>query len=284
MLGIINLWNRVSIFWFFVLKELVGLHHHAFFRTHRLSNQIKWYRATEGLPANHVNTIVQDSSGFIWIGTNLGVCRFDGYSFSRFKSPNKKFSNSVVLSMCLDSTNRGLWIAEDEGVFHVAQDGKVTELLQLSDGKLRSLIGTSSILLDARKRLWIGTSEGCYSIHPSEDWRRVTGRTGYIVINARSMSYYRTRDEIWTCANRRKILCYNIQTNSSFTLDPFGYIPQSSMQDYILTMISNPVTGGVWISTTTGLISIADDSMRTTVIPKSNLIQAADILRERVLS
>lgn len=111
------------------------------------TNQIKWYRATEGLPANHVNTIVQDSSGFIWIGTNLGVCRFDGYSFSRFESPNKKFSNSVVLSMCLDSTNRGLWIAEDEGVFQVAQDGKVTELLQLSDGKLRSLIGTSSILL-----------------------------------------------------------------------------------------------------------------------------------------
>lgn len=235
------------------------------------TNQIKWYRATEGLPANHVNTIVQDSSGFIWVGTNLGVCRFDGYSFSRFESPNKKFTNSVVLSMCLDSTNRGLWIAEDEGVFHVAQDGKVTELLQLSDGKLRSLLGTSSILLDAQKRLWIGTSEGCYSIHPSEGWRCVTGRTGYPVINARCMSYYRTRGEIWTCVNRRIILCYNIQTNSSFTLDPFEYIPESSMQDYILTMISNPVTGGVWISTTTGLISIADDSMRTTVIPTRDI-------------
>ncbi|WP_294544112.1 helix-turn-helix domain-containing protein [uncultured Bacteroides sp.] len=33
---------------------------------------------TEGLPGNGIGAIKKDLSGFIWIGTNLGICRFDG--------------------------------------------------------------------------------------------------------------------------------------------------------------------------------------------------------------
>lgn len=34
-----------------------------------------------GLSSNQVFDIVQDSLGFVWMGTASGLCRFDGYSF-----------------------------------------------------------------------------------------------------------------------------------------------------------------------------------------------------------
>lgn len=32
----------------------------------------------EGLPSNTVGAIKKDATGFIWIGTRSGLCRFDG--------------------------------------------------------------------------------------------------------------------------------------------------------------------------------------------------------------
>jgi signal transduction histidine kinase/ligand-binding sensor domain-containing protein/DNA-binding response OmpR family regulator len=40
----------------------------------------------DGLPGSSINTIIQDSLDFIWIGTNDGLCRFDGENFKIFKS------------------------------------------------------------------------------------------------------------------------------------------------------------------------------------------------------
>ena len=41
---------------------------------------MNYYNITtfEGLPSNTVNAIKKDASGFIWIGTKVGLCRFDG--------------------------------------------------------------------------------------------------------------------------------------------------------------------------------------------------------------
>ena len=44
------------------------------------SSPMNYYNITtfEGLPSNTVNAIKKDASGFIWIGTKVGLCRFDG--------------------------------------------------------------------------------------------------------------------------------------------------------------------------------------------------------------
>ena len=44
---------------------------------HNLRN----YTVDDGLSSNHVYGIVQDSIGFIWFGTDNGLCRFDGCEF-----------------------------------------------------------------------------------------------------------------------------------------------------------------------------------------------------------
>ena len=72
----------------------------------------------EGLSNNQVNSIVQDHDGFIWIGTNDGLNRYDGYKVRSFyQMPGVKNSlifNGVSNLVC-DHKN-GLWICTSEGI------------------------------------------------------------------------------------------------------------------------------------------------------------------------
>ena len=43
------------------------------------------YSIQQGLSNNKIHCILQDNKGWMWIGTSLGVCRFDGYNFTVFK-------------------------------------------------------------------------------------------------------------------------------------------------------------------------------------------------------
>jgi ligand-binding sensor domain-containing protein len=46
-----------------------------------LERKIEIFTTIDGLPDNCINAIQKDSKGFIWIATNNGLTRFDGYNF-----------------------------------------------------------------------------------------------------------------------------------------------------------------------------------------------------------
>ena len=43
------------------------------------------FKIHDGLPSGYVTEIIEDQYGFIWIGTNGGLSRFDGYSFTNYR-------------------------------------------------------------------------------------------------------------------------------------------------------------------------------------------------------
>ena len=54
------------------------------------------------VPNNTVNAIVQDSLGFIWIGTNDGLCRYDGKQFKVYREGaalQQTVSNNFIQSL-----------------------------------------------------------------------------------------------------------------------------------------------------------------------------------------
>jgi ligand-binding sensor domain-containing protein len=44
----------------------------------------KSYSTSDGLPSRYINTIFQDRDGAMWFGTDKGVARFDGVTFTTF--------------------------------------------------------------------------------------------------------------------------------------------------------------------------------------------------------
>jgi ligand-binding sensor domain-containing protein len=69
----------------------------------------KQYNKLNGLSADEIYDIVQDSSHFIWIGTNTGLFRFDGKKFTQFTTVDGLPSNEVI-KLFVDKSNK-LWIA-----------------------------------------------------------------------------------------------------------------------------------------------------------------------------
>ena len=65
-----------------------------------------------GLSSNQVFDIVQDSLGFVWMGTASGLCRFDGYSFYNYPvvGVGEDKVNGQAGTLFIDRTNQLLWI------------------------------------------------------------------------------------------------------------------------------------------------------------------------------
>jgi two-component sensor histidine kinase/ligand-binding sensor domain-containing protein len=70
---------------------------------HRLLTQ------EDGLANRNVNTGLQDSRGFIWLGTKDGLNRYDGSRFLLFTKEKNNLQDNNVISLCEDA-NKKLWI------------------------------------------------------------------------------------------------------------------------------------------------------------------------------
>lgn len=74
---------------------------------------LKFDRITEGLPQLNVLDIVQDEKGFIWIATQEGLARHDGYDFVTYRhdpEDESSLSSNFVTALAVDDRGR-LWVA-----------------------------------------------------------------------------------------------------------------------------------------------------------------------------
>lgn len=70
------------------------------------------FSVDQGLPNNWIYDIVQDKKGFIWIATNSGVCRFNGYEFEQF-SDTLNCNYTPVLGRCMAEDDIGrMWFVD----------------------------------------------------------------------------------------------------------------------------------------------------------------------------
>lgn len=119
----------------------------------------------QGLSQSTVNSIVQDDKGFIWIGTQDGLNRYDGYSFKVYKhnpqDPNS-LSDNYIQTLFVDSKGV-LWIGTYGGGISIfdRQTEKFTNFR--NDEKNASSLSNNLVMAiteDDKGNIWIGTSGG----------------------------------------------------------------------------------------------------------------------------
>jgi len=86
-----------------------------------ISAQVQYfshYSVDDGLSQSVVNCIYQDSKGFIWIGTQNGLNRFDGYTFKEYIRSSVdtiSISDNWIFKIVEDN-NSNLWIGTKGGL------------------------------------------------------------------------------------------------------------------------------------------------------------------------
>lgn len=105
-----------------IFLGLFSLSHAQRFEVHK-------FGLDEGLTIELTKTICQDNLGFIWVGTDAGLSRFDGHSFTPYTStPGIAFAKHLI-----KRRNGNLLLASDLGVFEITpmmDTARIKTLLQ----------------------------------------------------------------------------------------------------------------------------------------------------------
>ncbi len=110
----------------------------------------------DGLPHNLVRCIFQTQDGYLWVGTQQGLARFDGLTFTIFSQHNTpEFPNNIITSFA-ETRDGSLWIGTSSGLLRY-QDGRF-KAYGRADGLKADTVNSVCVAPDGS--LWIGGREG----------------------------------------------------------------------------------------------------------------------------
>ncbi|HSP63814.1 MAG TPA: two-component regulator propeller domain-containing protein [Pyrinomonadaceae bacterium] len=109
-----------------------------------------------GLPQNTVHSIAQTRDGYVWIGTEEGLARFDGVRFTVFDLRNTPQLKSNYIRTLLTDRRGALWIGTAQGLIRM-WDGKFTAFTT-NEGLPSDTI--QAVYEDREGNLWVATANG----------------------------------------------------------------------------------------------------------------------------
>lgn len=125
-----------------------------------------------GLNSNVVYSMLQDSRGFIWLGTKEGVNRFDGYKMKTFSLPEMykdKIAHQRINSLCEDK-NGFIWMGTPNGVLKLdPYSQEMNHFLLPYEGKEAQSLYVNDIIVAENNTIWAGTRNGLYQFNPKEN-------------------------------------------------------------------------------------------------------------------
>ena len=130
------------------------------------------WQTDDGLPNNQVTSIVQGRDGYLWVGTLVGLARFDGFRFTKFSCSNPGGSQDEGVNDLWPSRAGGLWIRTRSGSL-VCLDPDFSRTVPAAKG-----------LPEMRVTAAVEDNDGCLWIaYPDAVWRvkkgQATRLTGY---------------------------------------------------------------------------------------------------------
>ncbi len=141
----------------------------------------------DNVPAHLTTALAQDARGFLWIGTQDGLVRYDGYAFKVYRhrpGDPASLGGSYVRSLLVSRDGR-IWVGTISGGLAVL-DPKTERFTQYrhDDKQAASLANDriEAIAEDRQGRLWLGTDSGLDRFDPSgtsfDHFRHADGKPG----------------------------------------------------------------------------------------------------------
>ncbi len=131
--------------------------------------RFQYFGVDEGLSQGTIYSIFQDSHGFLWLATQFGLNRYDGYTFKSYvnsTTDSTSISSNFVLSIAEDK-NGDLWVSTENGLNRFNYNHE-TFTRYLQDSTDMSVV--SSVYVDKNGVIWAGTpSRGLYRLEVNND-------------------------------------------------------------------------------------------------------------------
>ncbi len=110
------------------------------------------YNQISGFPNHAVTAISQDDKGYLWVGTQAGLSRFDGFSFITYNTSNGLAGN--IVCGIQDDGKGGFWLCTDQGLSHY--DGSTIQAFRYEDRVSENTLW--DIHADENGSVWMATN------------------------------------------------------------------------------------------------------------------------------
>ena len=211
------------------------------------------YTPRDGLPSNTVLVIFQDSRGYLWIGTNNGLSRYDGAKFTNYSTVDG-LSNNWITAIAESPKEPGtLWIGTIAGGVNRLRDGQVTIFPTGPDNTSNNI---QSVHVDSSGTVWLKAWDRMYYIR-GDSLSEVAPPNG---MDGVSYSLSFADDTPWLAAGS-KLFRYERLTGR------WRRIHTSASSRDTITSTAPCKTGGIWIGWSNGLITLVRDTSVIQSIP-----------------
>ncbi|MDB5285702.1 MAG: rcsC 4 [Mucilaginibacter sp.] len=214
----------------------------------------------EGLSQINVGCIIQDSRGFIWVGTRDGLNRYDGYNFTYYKHDPQNptsLSSSMIADIAEDKEGN-IWVATIIGL-NKFERSKGRFIQYFHDGKNPNSISDNvlnKIMFDYKGNLWIAGQNGLdymdIKTKTFKHYRQNDKDLNSISNNSISYVYEDAKRNIWvgTTGGGLNLLDQKTNTFKNFKFDPKK---PNSISGNNITCIFEDKKHRMWVGTQNGL-------------------------------
>jgi signal transduction histidine kinase/ligand-binding sensor domain-containing protein/DNA-binding response OmpR family regulator len=215
----------------------------------------------EGLSNSHITQIYQDSYGYIWIATENGLNKFNGYTFTVYsEQPNDSFSlrGNYVYTVLEDS--RGIfWVGTMGGLLQYDRKKDCFSPFLIQDKVPFYLDRVTWILEDKKRNIWLsypGNGIICLDAHTMKPAFYNKNNSG-ITDNSISCAYEDAEGNLWFGTDGDGIFLFNSQNKEyrHFTHNPSV---SGSLSDNKVFSICEDSFGRVLVGTLGGGVNIYD--------------------------
>ena len=216
------------------------------------------YSVNQGLSQSVVNCLFQDSYGFIWVGTQDGLNRFNGYTFERFiNNPfdTTSLANNWIFCVSEDA-DKNIWVGTRSGLHKFDREKGRFERYPHSPDY------TSDMYSDAIYGIAID-KEGMVYTNTPPLLNRFDPKTKKLVHFKNSIGFSAgTEDQIFPLKIDRKgrvwiatvdgLSCFNPETQK-FKNYQYKAADKNSLSNNFVTSIYEDKRGTIWVGTRLGL-------------------------------
>ncbi len=231
-----------------------------------------------GLSQNSVTCILQDNKGLMWFGTNDGLNKYDGYSFTIYRKEYDN-SNSIgsnnITDVIEDNTDR-LWIGTQAGLYIFDRKNNKFENFKLPQTDNNDNI-IKKLLYDSNGFLWAATRSGIiYKINITS--RKIerfftVDEFGKLVVDNEIYTLAEIDNNIWVGSTKTGINIIYPDKKKIAGHKVYDSITKKKLNDFAVTSIFRTLNNEVCFNeiTNTPVIVGANRSEGKQLISKENV-------------
>jgi ligand-binding sensor domain-containing protein len=210
----------------------------------------------EGLSEGHVNTVLIDHDGFLWLATKGGLDRYDGYEVNRIKGPDDIFDGSAIPYIFQDSTGL-MWISHgNTGLYTLDLSTRkyVKRLDENMLGKPDEVVKVDHIVEQDNGNLWLSSTQNLRLFHREIGRMEVVFSVSKLARELDAIRRLLLVEEHLYIATTYGLWVLNINTRQYKKIDHTSYDKTNETQNDAKELYFE--NNQLWVGTVEGLYSV----------------------------